>query len=124
MFSFFLRLSRIKLLLVAAMMILIVALIDWHVERNASFGFLYLFPMAIAGSCLPRWQLAMLGGLCTFLAEVFSPFKWDLAAGVPRDVFMFAAYFGTGLFTHESANNQRLSAQHVQEVEQEALLRR
>src|SRR5208337_967347 len=124
MLSFFLRLSRAKLLFVAAMMILIVALIDWRVELNVSFGFLYLFPMLIVGSCLPRWQLAILGGLCTFLAERFSPFTWDLAAGVPRDIFMFAAYFGTALFAHESAKNQRLTARHVREVEQEALLRR
>jgi len=126
MFSFFLRLSRTKLLFVAAMMILIVALIDWRVELNVSFGFLYLFPMLIVGSCLPRWQLAILGGLCTFLAERFAPFwiTWDPAAGVPRDIFMFASYFGTALFAHESAKNQRLTAQHVREVEQEALLRR
>jgi PAS domain S-box-containing protein len=124
MFSFFLRLSRAKLLVIAAMMILVVALIDWRVELNVSFGFLYLFPMAIVGSCLPYWELALLGGLCTFLAELFSPFTWDLAAGVPRDIFMFAAYFGTALFAHESAKNQRLTAQHVLEVEQEARLRR
>jgi len=126
MFSFFQRLSRAKLLFVAAMMILIVALIDWRVELNVSFGFLYLFPMLIVGSCLPRWQLAILGGLCTFLAERFAPFwtTWDLAAGIPRDIFMFAAYFGTALFAHESAKNRRLTAQHVREVEQEALLRR
>ena len=74
MLSFFLRLSRTKLLLVAAAMILAVALIDWRVELNVSFGFLYLFPMLIVGSCLPRWQLALLGGLCTFLAERFAPF--------------------------------------------------
>ena len=126
MFSFFLRFSRGKLLVLAAMMILIVALIDWRVELNVSFGFLYLFPLLIVGSCLPRWQLAILGGLCTFLAERFAPFwnTWDLAAGVPRDIFMFAAYFGTALFAHESAKNQRLTGQHVREVEQEALLRR
>ena len=126
MFSFFLRLSRAKLLFVAATMIVIVALIDWRVELNVSFGFLYLFPMLIVGSCLPRWQLAILGGLCTFLAERFAPFwfPWDPAAGVPRDIFMFAAYFGTALFAHESAKNRRLTSQHVREVEQEALLRR
>ena len=124
MLSFFLRLSRTKLLWVAAMMILIVALIDWRVESNVSFGFLYLFPMAIVGGYLPRWQLALLGGLCTFLAERLSPFTWDPTAGIPRDIFMFAAYFGTALFAHESAKNRRLTAQHVQEVEQEAELRR
>jgi PAS domain S-box-containing protein len=126
MLSSFLKLSRTKLLLVAGVMILTVALIDWRVELNVSFGFLYLFPMVIVGSCLPRWQLAILGGLCTFLAERFAPFwiTWDLAAGVPRDIFMFAAYFGTALFAHESAKNRRLAEQHVREVEQEAELRR
>jgi PAS domain S-box-containing protein len=126
MLSFFLRLSRTKLLFIAAAMILTVALIDWRVELNVSFGFLYLFPMLIVGSCLPRWQLALMGGLCTFLAERFAPFwyTWDPAAGVPRDLFMFASYFGTGLFAYESARNRRLTEQHVQEVEQEAELRR
>ena len=61
-------------------MILTVALIDWRVELNVSFGFLYLFPMLIVGSCLSRWQLALLGGLCTFLAERFAPFPWEPAA--------------------------------------------
>ena len=116
MLSFFQRLSRTKLLLVAATIILAVALIDWRVELNVSFGFLYLFPMLIVGSCLPRWQLALLGGLCTFLAERFAPFAWDPSAGVPRDIFMFAAYFGTALFAHESAKNRRLTAQHVEKL--------
>jgi PAS domain S-box-containing protein len=124
MLSFFLRLSRSKLLLIAAAMIITVALVDWRVELNVSFGFLYLFPMLIVGSCLPRWQLALLGGLCTFLAERFAPFPWDAAAGVPRDLFMFASYFGTGLFAYESSRNRRLAEQHVREVEQEAELRR
>jgi PAS domain S-box-containing protein len=124
MLSFFLRLSRTKLLLVAGTMILTVALIDWRVELNVAFGFLYLFPMLIVGSCLPRWQLGLLGGLCTFLAERFAPFTWEPSAGVPRDLFMFASYFGTGLFAYESARNRRLSEQHVREVEQEAELRR
>jgi PAS domain S-box-containing protein len=124
MLSFFQRLSRTKLLLAAAAMILTVALIDWRVELNVSFGFLYLFPMLIVGSCLRPWQVAMVGGLCTFLAETFGPFQWEAAAGVPRDIFMFAAFFGTGLFAHESAKNRRLTARHVREVEQEAELRR
>jgi PAS domain S-box-containing protein len=80
--------------------------------------------MLIVGSCLPRWQIAMVGGVCTILAEMFDPFPWEPAAGVPRDIFMLAAYFGTGLFAHESAKNRRLTEQHVRGVEQEAELRR
>ncbi len=124
MLSFFLRLSRTKLLIIAAAMISTVALIDWRVELNVSFGFLYLFPMLIVGSCLARWQLALLGGLCTVLAEGFAPFPWEPAAGVPRDLFMFASYFGTALFASESARNRRLTEQHVRDLEQEAELRR
>jgi PAS domain S-box-containing protein len=124
MLTFFLRLSRAKLLSFAAMMILVVALIDWRVELNASFGFLYLFPMLIVGTCLPRWQVAMVGGLCTFLAEAFAPFPWGVPAGVPRDIFMFASFFGTGLFAYESSKNRLLTERHVYELEQEAALRR
>jgi len=105
-------------------MILAVALIDWRVELNVSFGFLYLFPMLIVGSCVPRWQLALLGGLCTFLAERFAPFAWDPAAGLPRDIFMFAAYFGTALFAYESGRNRQLTQEHILEMEQEVELRR
>jgi PAS domain S-box-containing protein len=124
MLSFFQRLSRTHLLLVAATMILVVAVIDWQVDLNVTFGFLYLFPMLLIGSCLAPWQVAIVAGLCTFLAETFDPFQWEPAAGVPRDIFMLAAYFGTGLFAYESARNRRLTEQHVREVEQEAELRR
>lgn len=124
MISFILRLSRTKLLLIAGAMILIVALIDWGVDLNVAFGFLYLFPMLILGSFLPLWQLALLGGFCTFLAERFDPFSWEPAAGVPRVIFMLAAFLGTGLFAHESARNRRLTLLHIRDVKQEAELRR
>jgi PAS domain S-box-containing protein len=124
MLRFLLRLSRTELLSLGAALILAIALVDWRVELNVSFGFLYLFPMLILGSCLAPSTLALLAGLCTFLAERFAPFAWDAAAGVPRDIFMLAAYFGTGLFAAESARNRRLTAQHVRELEQEAELRR
>ena len=116
--------SRARLLLAAATMILTVALIDWRVDLNVTFGFLYLFPMLIVGSCLPPWQIAVVGAVCTILAEVFDPFPWEPAAGIPRDIFMLAAYFGTGLFAYESAKNRRLTRQHLEEVEKEASLRR
>jgi PAS domain S-box-containing protein len=124
MFSFFFRGSRNQLLIRAGVMVAIVALIDWRVDLNVSFGFLYLFPMLIVGYCLPRWQVAMVAGLCTFLPELFGPFAWEPADGIPRDIFMFAAFFGTGLFAFESARNRKLTSQHVQEIEQEVELRR
>jgi hypothetical protein len=99
MLSFFLRGSRTQLLIRAGVMIVIVALFDWRVEGNVFFGFLYLFPMLMLGNCLERWQLAMIAAACTFLAEWLGPGSWSSAAGIPCDIFMFTAYFGTGLFS-------------------------
>jgi two-component system sensor kinase FixL len=124
MFSFFLNHSRAQLLLWATAMVVVVALIDWRVDLNVAFGFLYLFPMLVVGNCLPRWQIALVAGLCTFLAECFDPFVWSPAAGIPRDMFIFTAYFGTGLFAHEAARNRQLTSQHVSDIEQEVELRR
>ena len=124
MLSFFLRGSRSQLLVRAGVMVAIVALIDWRVDLNVSFGFLYLFPMLVVGSCVPRWQLAAVAALCTFLAECFDPFPWAPTAGIPRDIFMFRAYFGTGLFAYESARNRELALRHSREIEQEVESRR
>ena len=122
--SFSLRVSRTRLLIGAGVMIAIVAVIDWRVDLNVSFGFLYLFPMLTVGYCLAPWQIVLVAGLCTLFAEWFAPFTWQFADGIPRDIFMFASFFGTGLFACESAKNRRLTSQHVQEIEQEVELRR
>lgn len=124
MLSFLLKGSRSQALTRAGVMIAVVALLDWRVEGNVFFGFLYLFPMLMLGSYLPRWLLATVAVGCTFLAEWLGPGHWLPGAGVPRDVFIFTAYFGTGLFAYESGRNRQLTLQHVQEIEQEVELRR
>ena len=124
MASFSFRDSRILLLIGAGVMVAIIAVIDWRVDLNVSFGFLYLFPMLIVGYCLAPWQTALVAGLCTLLAEWFAPFAWERADGIPRDIFMFAAFFGTGLFAYQSARNRALATRHLQEIEQEVDLRR
>ena len=120
----FLKRGKTRLLLAAGVMTAIIALIDWRVDLNVSFGFLYLFPMLIAGRCLPRWQLAAVAGLCTLLAERFDSFQWLPSSGVPRDILMFSGLLGTGLFAYESARNRKLGLRHVQEMREEVELRR
>jgi PAS domain S-box-containing protein len=122
--SFLVKGSRAQLVLRAGAMIAIVALLDWRVEGNVFFGFLYLFPMLVLGNCLGPWQLAMLAAGCTFLAERLGPGHWMPGPGIPRDIFVFTAYFGTGLFAYESSRNRQLALQHVQEIEHEVELRR
>jgi two-component system, LuxR family, sensor kinase FixL len=124
MLSFLLQGSRRQAVARAALMIAIVALLDWRVEGNVFFGFLYLFPMLMLGNRLPRWQLALVAAGCTFLAEWLGPGHWQPHPGIPRDIFIFTAYFGTGLFAYESGRNRQLTLAHIQAMEQEVDLRR
>jgi PAS domain S-box-containing protein len=105
-------------------MVAIAAFIDWRVTTNISFGFLYLFPMLVAGSCMSRLQVVAVAALCTLLTEWFDPFTLELAARVPIVILIFAGFSATGLFAYESAKNRNFALQHVQEIESEVELRR
>jgi two-component system sensor kinase FixL len=120
----FLQGSRITVLLRAGVLTTVIALIDWRFDVNISFGFLYLFPMLMVGSCLTRWQLALVAALYTGLSEAFGSFPWAPEVGIPRLILTFAAFFGMGLFVFESARNRRLALQHLREIEKEVSLRR
>lgn len=120
----FLLASRQTMLLRAAGLIAIIALMDWYFKNNISFGFLYLFPMLMVGSCLPPLPLALVAALCTGLTEAFDPFPWVMQEGVSRLVLTFAAFFGAGFFGLSAARRRRLSDEHLQAVEHEADLRR
>ena len=124
LFLRFLRGGRIAVLLRAGVLTTVIALIDWRFDVNISFGFLYLFPMLMVGSCLARWQLALVAALYTGLSEAFGSFPWAPEVGIPRLILTFAAFFGTGLFVFESARNRRLANQHLREIEKEVGLRR
>ncbi len=116
--------SRTLVLLRAAVVIIIIAFVDWRLDINISFGFLYLFPMLMVGGCLTPWQIAGVAALCTGLVEAFDPFPWAMAIGIPRMILTFAAFLGAGLFVFESVRNRRLASQHLSEVEHEIDLRR
>jgi two-component system, LuxR family, sensor kinase FixL len=122
--STLLKASRLQLLSFAVLSIILVALIDWRVQLNVSFGFLYLFPMLLVGICLGHWQIAAIAGFCVLLTELFDPFLWSTVEGIVRVFFKFTAYVGTGLFSYEFARNRRLALKHVMDVEQEIDLRR
>jgi PAS domain S-box-containing protein len=123
-FLSFLQGSRAIVLLRAAICIAVIAVVDWRFDVNISFGFLYLFPMLMVGSCLAPWQIGLVAALCTGLVEAFDSFAWTTSIGIPRLILTFAAFTGTGLFVFESARNRRLASQHLAEVEREIDLRR
>ena len=97
-------------------MIAIIALVDWRIEGNIPLGFLYLFPMLLAGSVLKREQIALTALLCTVLTELFDSFDWFVPSAVPRDILIFSAFLGMGLFVYEVGRSRQLEAKHLEEI--------
>jgi PAS domain S-box-containing protein len=114
--------NRRRLLVVAAAMVVLVAAIDWWTKPYISLGFLYLFPIMIAGGFLSRPQIVSLAVLCAFLQEEFS----NLPAGDawPRLILSSAGFVGTGLFIYELLRNRRIALSHLNEFETQVQARR
>lgn len=99
--------NRTTILAVSAVIILIIAVVDWWTKPYVSLGFLYLFPIMLATAFLPRWVVALLGAACAYLAELFS----SLAPSFVRLTFETLALAGCGLFVGELIRNRRLSVE-------------
>jgi two-component system, LuxR family, sensor kinase FixL len=123
MFSLYLQGNRRIVLLRAACIIAVISLIDWRVDVNASFGFLYLFPILLVGSVLRPWQIALAAAACTLLAEVFDPFPWTPGSGAPRDILMFSAFLGMGMFVFESTRSRQQALEHLHAIAAESQAR-
>ena len=106
MLFFFLRGTRKAVLWRAGLLTALIAICDRGIEGNIPLGFLYLFPMLLAGGVMTRWQIALSAALCTFLTELFDSFDWSLA-GIPRDILIFSAFFGMGLFVYEIVRSRQ-----------------
>jgi PAS domain S-box-containing protein len=113
--------NRKRLLFIAAVLVGIIALVDWWTEPYISLGFLYLFPIMIAGGFLSRSKIVTLGILCALLQEEFS--NLPPADALARLVFSSAGFVGTGLFISELLRNRRFVLAHLQEVENQIQLR-
>ena len=118
------------MLIRAGALIGLIAVADWRIDIDVPFGvdvplgFLYLFPMLLAGGALSRWQIAGAASVCTVLTEEFDTFKWSPLSGIPRDILYFAAFFCMGLFVYEVGRSRRLAQAHVDQIEKESEARR
>src|ERR1700731_4469470 len=124
MLSFFLRGGTKSVLLKAGVLICLIAFIDWRADKDVTLGFLYLFPMLMVGSVLKRWQIGIVAALCTLLAEVFDSFDWRPSAGIPRDILIFSAFLGMGLFVYEVVRSRQAALTHLKQIEEESEARR
>jgi two-component system sensor kinase FixL len=117
-------LQRVPRALLAGALIVIIALVDWRVQANISFGFLYLLPMLLVGAVFPYWGIVLTALICTVLADLFDPFAFTLSVGLPQDILVFTALTGTGLYSYEVNRNRQREKKHLLAVELEAGARR
>ncbi len=106
------RRNRIAILLASAVLVVVIATVDWWTKPYFALGFLYLLPIMLAAGFLPRWAIVLLGLACAFLSERFS--NLDPADAHIRLGFEALALCGCGLLTSEVLRNQRLT-QEAQE---------
>jgi two-component system sensor kinase FixL len=99
------RRNRTRVLITSAAIILVVALVDWSTMPYVSLGFLYLFPVMLAGGFLPRWGIAILGVFCAALAELFG----SIGVSFTRLSLEALALVGCGLFVTELVRNRRMT---------------
>ena len=114
----------LTVLLQAAALLTAAAVLDWLVSDAVPLSWLYLLPMALAATVLPRLLLLLLACLCTVLAELFDGYPWDWISGVPRELLYFSAFAGAGFFVHGVVRGRRSAAQHLRVVQDEMAARR
>jgi two-component system, LuxR family, sensor kinase FixL len=124
MFSALFGGSRRASLIGAAILIVLIALIDRRVVDEVPLGFLYLLPMLMLGRVLKPWQTVVAAGLCTYLTEEFDQFAWNLRTGLPRDVLYFMAFFSIAAFVHETNRSRQIILRQLHEIEEQSEARR
>ena len=105
--------NRTPVLVVAVVIVIAIALLDWWTMPYVSLGFLYLFPMMLAAGFLPRSVVAALGVTCAILAERFSA----LPTSFTRLGLETVALVGCGLFVAELVRNRKMSIEAQQRLQ-------
>jgi len=116
--------QRASRLTVAGLVVAAIAFIDWRVEVNLAFGFLYLFPILLAGTVATRWQIVLASTLCTFLADLLDPVPFRISFSLPQDILVFSALTGAGLYSHEVTRRRDLERMNIEALEVEVAARR
>lgn len=111
-----------RALVPAGLLIAAIAFLDQR--TSPSVGLLYLFPIILVGTVLPRWGVVVTALLCTWLTVLFNHFAVAPAAAWGQDTLVLAAMAGTGLVAYELTRSRRREIEHRRAVEREAAARR
>ncbi len=104
--------------------IVLIALADRTLANDVPLALLYLLPVVVMSTVLLRWQILLLGILCTYIAELADAFPWTFDRGIPRDALYFFAYTAAGFYVAEVVSRRRAEAAHVAALEAEMAGRR
>jgi len=114
--------NRRRFLIFAAVLIVVIAVVDWQTKPFISIGFLYLFPILLVAGFLPRWQMILVALICAVLQELFS--ELPSSEAIYRLLMASAGFVGTGLFVSEIMRNRQMTFEHLAEVEKQVALRK
>jgi PAS domain S-box-containing protein len=105
---------RYKILIAAGVTIVLIAILDWKVEKNISFGVLYFFPLFLVASCLKQWQIAVVAAICAFLREAVGPY--DLLY-FSRLILAWGSFTAAGWLVRGILANFQMVKQQLIEIE-------
>jgi PAS domain S-box-containing protein len=91
--------------------------VDWRVELDVAFGFLYVFPLLLLGTVWPRSGIVAVAGLCTALADLFDPYPFVIPVSLAHDILVFSALTGTGFFAHAVTRSRHLAKEAEEQLE-------
>lgn len=114
--------NRRRFLIAAGVAVVVIAVIDWQTKPFISIGFLYLFPILLVAGFLERWQIVLVGLVCSVLQELFS--ELPSSEAIYRLVMAFVGFSGTGLFVSQIIRNRQMAVDHLSEVEKQVELRK
>jgi two-component system sensor kinase FixL len=112
----------VRVVAAAGLLIAAIAFVDQRI--SPSFGLLYLFPIILVGTVLPRWQVVLTASSCTWLTAEFNQGPFSAGASAAQNALVFTALAGTGLVACELMRSRRREIEHRRVVEREAAARR
>ncbi len=104
--------------------LLLIAWADLNLDDAVPLALLYIVPIVILSTVLPRWGVIALGLTCTFIAEFADAFPWNVRQGVPRDTLYLLAYSAAGFYVAEFVSRHRAEQRHLAELVNEMEARR
>jgi two-component system sensor kinase FixL len=116
--------SRAFRLIVGVVGIVIIGYVDRRLSEAIPLALLYLAPVVLMSTVLSRWQILLLGALCTAVVEFADGYPWTMREGSARDALYFFAYTAAGLYVSEVVSRRATEQFHLDALESEIEARR